>query len=206
MHAMENKSAEAGDRQDTGLTFILIMLGLAILPLAIWLCIRLFTIAFTFVGMPPAYCYEDNFWLSSSYGLLVCFALFGAVCGLILAGIGTVRIINKQKWGIWIVIAGTFFIPFNLFLNYQSYSWFTARSSETIYKNAEARFKELARTQDRYKDEHGSYTVNPAGSYLFSDIGNIKVISADDRCYRAKAEHECIKKDYIWDSCEGGAK
>jgi len=206
MHAMENKSAVTGNKQDTGLTFILIMLGLAILPLAIWLSIRLFTIAFTFAGAPPAYCYEDNFWLSSSYGLLVCFALFGAVCGLILVGIGTVRIFSKQKWGTLTVIAGTCFIPFNLFMNYQSYSWFMARSSETVYENAKVRFKELARTQDGYKKERGSYTVNPAGSYLFSDIGDIKVISADGRCYRAKAEHECIKKDYIWDSCEGGAK
>ncbi len=206
MPAMENKSSETGDRKDTASTFILIMLGLAILPLGIWFGIRLATIAFTLAGMTPAYCYEDNFLLSSAYGILVCFALFGAVCGLILVGVGTVRIISKQKWGIPLVIAGVFFIPFNLFLHYQCYSWFVARSPDTIYENADAGFKKLAQAQERYKQENGSYTANPAGSYMFSDIGNIKVISADDRCYTAKAEHECIKRDYLWDSCKESSK
>jgi len=187
------------------LTFLYILIGLGLSPLAFEIFILIFETIGNAIGFANQYCYTDNFWLTSLYGILISAGLTCTIPTTIMVGYGVNRTLTGKKYASAIIFGGIVLTLLDASMAFAGYSWYQPHSTQDVYKQAKKALTELDQRADKLQNG-GSYQVEQlkAGSISFSKVGTVEVISNNDNCLVAVAKHECLKRDIMWNSCQNG--
>jgi len=197
-----NELFERGEDKPVSMLGVGLIVMIALPPL-IFLFIEAFKVIAPTFGIAASNCSENNFWMSSFYGILISVAPICLIPGLILLGFGIIRLIQKRPFWKQSIAAALVFIPVNIYLSVTTIGWFQGNTSSAIRDNARNELRRLVKAEKRYFSANNAYAEasSQLGDFMFSDTGKILVTIADTGCFRAKAVHECLVDEVSYDSC-----